>query len=143
MKKREGVAWSTIDQKEAVERLGPEAVQSAREHAADTFRMARKLLRLRVPSGLVVVIHGPLIPVLGDDLKPLPASVSPRCYQIIWYGRPGAEFPPEVDNNVLMRTAKGPNKVQVWAVESADDTVRIVKAAFNEAIKLPREEAKS
>jgi hypothetical protein len=142
-KQKEGAAWKAVDRRQAEQRLGPEGVQNAREHAAETTKLARKLVRLRVPSGFVVVIHGPLIPVLDDDLKPMPASVSPRCYQILWYGHPGAEYPPEVDENVLMRTERGNERVQVWAVESAADAVRIVKAAFNEDVRLPREEAKS
>jgi len=135
------IEWDAINVREAEARLGPEGVQSARDHVADAMKLSRKLLRLRVPSGLVVVIHGPLLPVF-DQAKMLPASASHRCYQILWYGHPGAEFPPTVDNNVLMQI-DGATRGQVWAVGSADDVVRIIKAAFNEDVRLPREEPKS
>ena len=81
MTKKYEAEWDTIDRKATERRLGPEAVQAAREHAAESFRLSRKLLRLHVPSGLVLVIHGPLIPVLKSDLSPMPASASPGCYQ--------------------------------------------------------------
>ncbi len=142
MTKKYEAEWDTIDRKATERRLGPEAVQAAREHAAESFRLSRKLLRLHVPSGLVLVIHGPLIPVLKSDLSPMPASASPGCYQIVWYGRPGAEYPPEVDNNVLMRT-EGHQRIQVWAMDAAADVVRVIKTAFEMDVTLPREEPKS
>jgi hypothetical protein len=138
-KKSPDVAWDTFDREEVKKRLGPEQVRAAREHAAESLKLTKRLLRLRVPSGLVAIVHGPLLPVLKNDLSPMPASASPRCYQILWYGHEGSEYPPTVDNNVLLRG----HRLQVWAVDDAADVVRIVKAAFNEDIRLPREEPKS
>ncbi len=131
--------WESFDPNDAFEKLGPDLVKSAREHAAESIKRTKILMRLRVPSGRVLVTHGPLIAVSTDGTMEgvLPASATPSVYMITWMGHPGSDYPPIVDNNVLMQADHGRTKGQVWAVESAADAVRIIKAAFGLNVHIP------
>jgi hypothetical protein len=139
--------WKELKLTEAEKELGAERVKQAKQHAADTVARCKPIAHGNLRDGRWVVARGPLFPVADPDGEILPASASPSVYLIFWYGRIDAEYPAEVNEYVLMR-GESPNKgfkqrVQVWAVESAEEAAHILKAAFGINVKLPAEEPKS
>jgi len=128
-------------------KLSPQDVMRAAKNAEDTVLRGKPLLRRDIPGGWIAIARGPLFPVEGPNGDILPESAWPSVYLVYWYGRPGAPYPPEVNEYVLLQ-GESPGKgfkrrLQVWAASEPEIVLRIVKEAFGLDIELPTEEPKS